>query len=78
MTSRIRPTRLSRREALFCKNSCAGTLTDAAEQLEHEAHRGRFDFMPGADVARYIADAYRSTVPGYLKGSRLRRKGAKR
>ncbi|XXX79264.1 hypothetical protein WMF30_10865 [Sorangium sp. So ce134] len=75
--SRIRHAHLSRREAILSKSECADTLMDAADQLEHEAHRGRFDFMSGDGVARYIADAYRRTAPVYLKRSRLRRKGAR-
>ncbi|MGK3995011.1 hypothetical protein [Sorangium sp. So ce1024] len=76
--SRIRRAPLSRRENLIALRECADVLCVAADELEHEAHCGRFDFMAGADAARYIADAFRRTAPGYIKRSRLRQKGAKR
>ncbi len=70
--SRIRPRRLTRREATFIKWECADTLDAAALSVEQEVEQGRFDLVTGPDAAHAIALACRDTAPGYLRRSKLR------
>lgn len=73
--SRIRPVRMSRREATLCYREAAATLLAGADGVEHELRRGRFGVVAGSTAAAEIVEAMRNAAQSYLVLSRLRGRG---